>query len=137
MTRLLSCGGRALIAVNRAKEITQTAREEDSLNILLEFVPSGSKSSLLGKFGSFPESVANILVDDKGYIKLADFGASKKVAHWCSADIWSVGCTVIESAGKPPWRQQYQEVAALFHIGTTKAHPPIPEHLFVEERIFF
>ncbi|KAG0465275.1 hypothetical protein HPP92_019439 [Vanilla planifolia] len=83
-----------------------TAREEDTLNILLEFVPGGSISSLLGKFGSFPEPVikmytkqllqgleylhkngiihrdikgANILVDNKGCIKLADFGASKQV----------------------------------------------------------
>lgn len=38
-----------------------TAREEESLNILLEFVPGGSISSLLGKFGSFPESVSNII----------------------------------------------------------------------------
>ncbi|XP_014524160.1 mitogen-activated protein kinase kinase kinase NPK1 [Vigna radiata var. radiata] len=169
-----------------------TAREENSLNILLEFVPGGSISSLLGKFGSFPESVirmytkqlllgleylhnngiihrdikgANILVDNKGCIKLADFGASKKVVelatingaksmkgtpHWMSpevilqtghtisTDIWSVACTVIEMAtGKPPWSQQYpQEVSALFYIGTTKSHPPIPEHLSAEAKDF-
>ncbi|KAF8657614.1 hypothetical protein HU200_059761 [Digitaria exilis] len=168
-----------------------TVREEDTLNILLEFVPGGSIQSLLGKLGSFPEPVikkytkqilqgleylhnnaiihrdikgANILVDNKGCIKLADFGASKQVAklatvtaaktmkgtpHWMapevivgsghsfSADIWSVGCTVIEMAtGKPPWSQQYQEVALLFHVGTTKSHPPIPEHLSPEAKDF-
>jgi serine/threonine protein kinase len=35
-----------------------TVREEETLNILLEFVPGGSISSLLGKFGSFPEPVS-------------------------------------------------------------------------------
>ncbi|KAK1297532.1 Mitogen-activated protein kinase kinase kinase NPK1 [Acorus calamus] len=60
-----------------------------------------------------------------------------QTGHNFSADIWSVGCTVIEMAtGKPPWSQQYQEVAALFHIGTTKSHPPIPEHLSLEAKDF-
>ncbi|KAK1401629.1 Mitogen-activated protein kinase kinase kinase NPK1 [Heracleum sosnowskyi] len=168
-----------------------TVKEEEALNILLEFVSGGSISSLLGKFGSFPEAVirmytkqlllgldylhkngimhrdikgANILVDNRGCIKLADFGASKQVVelatvtgaksmkgtpywmapevilqtgHSFSADIWSVGCTIIEMAtGKPPWSEQYQEVAALFHIGSTKSHPPIPDHLSAEAKDF-
>ncbi|KAL9855809.1 putative mitogen-activated protein kinase kinase kinase ANP1 STE-STE11 family [Arabidopsis thaliana] len=168
-----------------------TVREDDTLNILLEFVPGGSISSLLEKFGPFPESVvrtytrqlllgleylhnhaimhrdikgANILVDNKGCIKLADFGASKQVAelatmtgaksmkgtpywmapevilqtgHSFSADIWSVGCTVIEMVtGKAPWSQQYKEVAAIFFIGTTKSHPPIPDTLSSDAKDF-
>uniref|UniRef100_A0A0E0AVF1 mitogen-activated protein kinase kinase kinase n=1 Tax=Oryza glumipatula TaxID=40148 RepID=A0A0E0AVF1_9ORYZ len=139
-----------------------TVREENSLNILLEFVPGGSIQSLLGRLGSFPEAGANILVDNKGCIKLADFGASKQVeklattaktmkgtpywmapevivgsGHDFSADIWSVGCTVIEMAtGKTPWNQEIQEVSLLYYVGTTKSHPPIPEHLSPEAKDF-
>lgn len=36
-----------------------TVREEETLNILLEFVSGRSISSLLGNFGSFPEDVSN------------------------------------------------------------------------------
>ncbi|KAF2078532.1 hypothetical protein CYY_000157 [Polysphondylium violaceum] len=74
------------------------------LNVFLEYIPGGSISSLLSKFGSFPENVikvytkqilnglaylhqnqiihrdikgANILIDTKGSVKLSDFGCSK------------------------------------------------------------
>lgn len=40
-----------------------TVREEESLNILLEFVSGGSISSLLGKFGPFPEAVSLLPTD--------------------------------------------------------------------------
>jgi len=83
-----------------------TERRDKELNIFLEYVVGGSLSTILGKFGALPESLirvyltqildglhylhvnnvihrdikaANILVDDKGTIKLADFGASKVI----------------------------------------------------------
>ena len=160
-------------------------RATDALHIFLEYVPGGSIASLLAKFGSFRESVvkvytkqillgldylhahgiihrdikgANILVDNTGLVKLADFGASKKIedvatigsgytsvkgtpywmapevitqaGHGRQADIWSVACTVIEMAtGKPPWSQYGSQVSAMFHIAKSKGPPLIPEHL--------
>ena len=95
-------------------------------------------------------------------IKLADFGASKRLAemvttrwghrsikgtpywiaevikqtgHGRQADIWSVGCTVLEMAtGKPPWSEHGSQVSALFHIASSKSPPPIPEWMSRGER---
>jgi hypothetical protein len=54
------CSCRCLIcSVCSEKRYLGTVREEDTLNILLEFVPGGSIQSLLGKLGSFPEPVSN------------------------------------------------------------------------------
>eukprot|EP00899_Mesostigma_viride_P002866 jgi/Mesvir1/12580/Mv10329-RA.1 len=108
---------------------------------------------------------ANILVDKSGGVKLADFGASKLVhelatisevaksiqgtpywmapevikqtGHGRPADIWSVGCTVIEMAtGKPPWSQFQSQLSALFHIASSSAPPDIPDFLSKDARDF-
>ncbi|CAD8122673.1 unnamed protein product [Paramecium sonneborni] len=98
---------------------------------------------------------ANILVDSTGICKLADFGSSKRLSfakeecktftgtpNWMApevingkghgrfADIWSLGCTIIEMlTGKPPWcdetKNQYQIIMEVM-----KGSPPnIPSHL--------
>jgi len=92
---------------------------------------------------------ANLLIDSSGNIKLGDFGTAKLVdstqkamtaigtPFWmapeiidlasCSvkADIWSVGCTVVELlTGQPPYFK-YPTITALYKI-CEEEHPPIP-----------
>ena len=99
----------------------------------------------------------NILVEKSGRIKLADFGMAKSLveqmadsgsfkgsAYWMApevirrspggdhpaADVWSVGCTVIEMAsGKHPWGDCSGQVQAIFKIASTKELPKVPQSL--------
>jgi len=164
-----------------------TQRDETMLHIFLEYVPGGSIAAVLQKFGQLSEDAcraytkqilhglaylhahqimhrdikgANILVSNTGIIKLADFGASKKITemltqydckslkgtpywmapevimqagHGRSADIWSVGATVVEMlTGKPPYSEFPTQVSVLFHIASTQEPPTLPNHITEE-----
>uniref|UniRef100_A0A7N8XZC7 Mitogen-activated protein kinase kinase kinase 3 n=1 Tax=Mastacembelus armatus TaxID=205130 RepID=A0A7N8XZC7_9TELE len=107
---------------------------------------------------------ANILRDSAGNVKLGDFGASKRLQticmsgtgirsvtgtpYWMSpevisgegygrkADVWSLGCTVVEMlTEKPPWAE-YEAMAAIFKIATQPTNPLLPLHTSDQARDF-
>ena len=54
----------------------------------------------------------------------------KQVGSGPSADIWSVGATIIEMAmAQPPWSEFSNNLARLFHVATSNEPPPVPECL--------
>ncbi|KAH8171917.1 protein kinase domain-containing protein [Sarocladium implicatum] len=168
----------------------------DYLNIFLEYVPGGSVQTMLNSYGALPEPLvrsfvrqiltglsylhnrdiihrdikgANILVDNKGTIKISDFGISKKLeasnilsgannnkhrpslqgsVFWMApevvkqtsytrkADIWSLGCLVVEMmTGTHPY-PDCSQLQAIFKIGGGKAAPTIPEHASEDAQAF-
>ncbi|SAM07244.1 hypothetical protein [Absidia glauca] len=163
-------------------------------SIFLEYVPGGSVAGLLASYGAFQEPLvksfvrqilkgltylhgkdivhrdikgANVLVDNKGGVKISDFGISKKVeddimqvastaSHrpslqgsifWMApevvkqtqytrkADIWSLGCMVVEMfTGDHPF-PEFSQMQAIFQIGSYTA-PDIPEHISEDAKDF-
>lgn len=178
-----------------------TSADDHNLNIFLEYVPGGSIAEMLKQYNTFQEPLiknfvrqilaglsylhsrdiihrdikgANILVDNKGGIKISDFGISKRVeasamlgtsavsggrghlhrpslqgsvywmapevvrqtAHTMKADIWSLGCLVVEMfIGAHPF-PDCSQLQAIFAIGNNQARPPAPEHASKEACAF-
>jgi len=156
--------------------------DKTHLHIFQEWVPGGSVAALLGRFGSFTLRViqsylsqtlaglaylhendiihrdvkgSNILVNDEGIVKLADFGASKKLGNLqanlmmtmtvrgtpyfmapevfeekysAKADIWGIGCVVYQMiTGSSPWKSEgFSNPISLFnHIKKHAGGPPV------------
>ncbi|KAJ5562868.1 Sterile alpha motif type 1 [Penicillium sp. DV-2018c] len=174
-----------------------TVADDQYLNIFLEYVPGGSIATMLKQYNTFQEPLvknfvrqilaglsylhsrdiihrdikgANILVDNKGGVKISDFGISKRVeashllgarasgsgsshihrtslqgsvywmapevvrqtAHTKKADIWSLGCLVVEMfIGAHPF-PDCSQLQAIFAIGSNQARPPAPDHVSQE-----
>ncbi len=172
--------------------------DDEHFNIFLEYVPGGSVAAMLNSYGQLQEPLirtfvrqiltglsylhgrdiihrdikgANVLVDNRGKIKISDFGISKRVeasallqpakngghihrpslqgsVFWMApevvkqtsytrkADIWSLGCLIVEMfTGTHPF-PNCSQLQAIFQIGNSSAKPTTPENASEEGKAF-
>ncbi|KAK7497186.1 hypothetical protein BaRGS_00011480 [Batillaria attramentaria] len=109
---------------------------------------------------------ANIFLTSKGHVKLGDFGCSVKlkshttmpgefkymvgtmaymapeviteqIGYGRSADIWSLGCVVLEMfTGKRPWHEMDNNYQIMYKVGAMGHTPAIPDNISPEGKEF-